>query len=73
MDAKDLNIFVTGITTNLDGLLSALDSTMKEATKNITPEQAKEMHKAWKDNKLDDKLEAIKRETFDIKNQFDIK
>lgn len=73
MDAKDLNIFVTGITTNLDGLLGALDKKMSESTKNITPEQAKEFHKAWETHKLSDKLQEIKRETFAIKNEFDIK
>ena len=46
---------------------------MSDATKNITPDQAKEMRKAWNDYKLDDKLAEIKRETFAIKNSFDIK
>lgn len=72
MDANNINSFVSGITANLNGLLGELESTMKEATKNITPEQATEMQKAWKDYKLDDKLQEIKRETIDLKDKFDI-
>ena len=72
MDANNINSFVSGITANLNGLLSELENTMKEATKNITPEQATEMQKAWKDYKLDDKLQEIKRETIDLKDKFDI-
>ncbi len=68
-----MSAFVNGITSNLDGLLGILDKTMTQATKNITPAQAKEMQKAWKDYKIDDKLQEIKRETFAIKNDFDIK
>jgi len=73
MEDKDISGFVTGITVNLDGLLQSLDKVMSDATKNITPDQAKEMQKAWKDYKIDDKLAEIKRETFAIKNDFDIK
>jgi len=73
MEDKDISGFVTGITVNLDGLLQSLDKVMSDATKNITPDQAKEMRKAWNDYKLDDKLAEIKRETFAIKNDFDIK
>lgn len=68
-----MSAFVNGITTNLDGLLGILDKTMVQASKNITPDQAKETRKAWKDYKIDDKLQEIKRETFAIKNDFDIK
>jgi len=68
-----MSAFVNGITSNLDGLLGILDKTMTQATKNITPAQAQEMQKAWKDYKIDDKLQEIKRETFAIKNEFDIK
>ncbi len=73
MDANNITSFVAGITTNLDGLLGALDKQMSEATKNITPEQAKEFHKAWQDHGLNEKLQEIKRETFDIKNKFGFK
>jgi len=73
MEDKDISGFVTGITVNLDGLLQSLDKVMSDATKNITPAQAQEMQKAWKDYKIDDKLQEIKRETFAIKNEFDIK
>lgn len=73
MEDKDMSAFVNGITSNLDGLLGILDKTMTQATKNITPAQAQEMQKAWKDYKIDDKLQEIKRETFAIKNEFDIK
>lgn len=73
MEDKDISGFVTGITVNLDGLLQSLDKVMSDATKNITPDQANEMRKAWNDYKLDDKLAEIKRETFAIKNSFDIK
>jgi hypothetical protein len=72
MDANNLNSFVIGITTNLNGLLSELENTMKDSSKNITPEQAVEMQKAWKDYKIDDKLQEIKRETIDLKDKFDI-
>lgn len=68
-----MSAFVNGITSNLDGLLGILDKTMIQATKNITPAQAQEMQKAWNDYKIDDKLQEIKRETFAIKNEFDIK
>jgi hypothetical protein len=72
MDVNNLNSFVSGITANLNGLLGELENTMKDATKNITPEQAVEMQKAWKDYKIDDKLQEIKRETIDLKDKFDI-
>jgi len=72
MDVNNLNSFVTGITANLNGLLGELENTMKDATKNITPEQAIEMQKAWKDYKIDEKLQEIKRETIDLKDKFDI-
>lgn len=68
-----MNTFVSGITSNLEGLLGALEKQMGEATKNITPNQAQELKKAWGDFKIDDKLQEIKRETFAIKNEFDIK
>lgn len=72
MDANNINGFVSGITSNLNGLLGELDSITKEATKNLTPEQAVEMQKAWKTHKLDEKLQQIKRETIDLKPDFDI-
>lgn len=70
---KDLSGFINGITTNLDGLMGHLDKVMSEVTKNITTDQAKEMHEAWKTYKLDDKLQEIKRETINLKQDFDIK
>ncbi len=72
MDASEYQPHIDKLVGGLDGLLSVLDGHMNTATKNITKEQALELKDAFDKFKIDEKVQQIKRESFDLKNEFGI-
>ena len=68
---KDITDFAKQTAKGMEGMLGVLNGMLKNATKNMAPEQAQQIAKALKDSKVMEAQEKANKSISDLNNYFD--